>query len=67
MNINEQLSEYLIKNGIKQIYIANETGLTQDTVSRILNGSRKILADEFLSICEVLNIDPNMFRQSKAS
>ncbi len=67
VSINEQLNKYVTENGIKQVHIANVTGLTQDTVSKILNGNRKMLADEFLIICEALSIDPNVFRPKKAS
>lgn len=66
MSINERLKVYVAENGIKQVYIAQKTGLTPDTVSRMLNGSRRILADEFLLICNALNIDPNIFRNKTA-
>lgn len=64
-SINSQLNKYVADNGIKQVYIAQKTGLTADTVSKILNGSRRILADEFLLICTALDIDPNMFRRNR--
>lgn len=66
MSINERLSVYVSENGIKQVYIAQKTGLTPDTVSKMLNGNRRILADEFLLICNALNIDPNIFRNKSA-
>ena len=66
MSINERLSVYVSENGIKQVYIAQKTGLTPDTVSKMLNGSRRIRADEFLLICNALNIDPNVFRNKSA-
>ena len=66
MNINERLSVYVSENGIKQVFIAQKTGLPADTVSKMLNGSRRILADEFLLICNALNIDPNIFRNKSA-
>lgn len=66
MSINEQLNVYIKENGIKQVYIAQKTGLTEDVVSKILNGKRKIRADDFLTICTVLNIDPNIFRNRSA-
>ncbi len=66
MSVNERLNEYVNENGIKQVYIASKTGLTVDTVSKILNGNRRILADEFLLICDTLNIDPNIFRNKTA-
>lgn len=67
MSINERLSKYVSENGIKQIYIAQKTGLTADTVSKILKGNRRILADEFLIICTALGIDPNIFREAKTA
>lgn len=66
MSINEHLSNYVNEKGIKQIYIAQKTGLSPDTISKLLNGSRRMLADEFLSICNALNIDPNIFRNRTA-
>ena len=65
MSINERLNEYVVKNGIKQIYIAQKTGLTPDIIRKILNCNRRILADEFLLICSALEIDPNIFRTQK--
>lgn len=65
LDINKRLNKYVTDNGIKQIYIAQKTGLTADTVSKMLNGNRRIQADEFLLICTALCIDPNIFRESK--
>lgn len=62
MYINQKLNEYVTDNGIKQIYIVQKTGLSADTISKILKGKRRILADEFLIICAALDIDPNIFR-----
>ena len=66
MNINAKINAYINENGIKQVFIAQKTGLSPDTVSKILNGSRRIMADEFLDICTALNIDPNVFRDIPA-
>lgn len=66
MNLAKKLNDYVNENDIKQIYIAQKTGLAEDTVSQMLNGNRRILADEFLLICTALNIDPNIFRNRSA-
>lgn len=66
MSINERLNIYVNENGIKQVHIAQKTGLTPDTISKMLKGSRRILADEFLLICSALDIDPNIFRNKSA-
>lgn len=64
MYINQMLSNYVAKNGIKQIYIAKKTGIDTNTISQILTGKRRILADEFLLICVALDLDPNYFRRA---
>lgn len=64
MNIVDKLNGYINQNGIKNTYISQKTGLTIETISEILNGDRRILADEFLLICTALDIDPNIFRNS---
>ena len=61
MTINQRLNEYLTKNGIKQCYVAQKTGLSNDTVSKIMLGARRILATEFLDICDALDLDPREF------
>lgn len=62
MYINQMLNEYVTVNGIKQIYISKKTGIDTNTISQILTGKRRILADEFLRICIALDLDPNYFR-----
>lgn len=64
MSINERLNLIIQERGLKQAYIAQMVGMTDDCVSKILNGKRKMLADEFLKFCSALNIDPNCFRKS---
>lgn len=63
MTINERLKSILDDRGVKQAYISQKTGFSADVISRILKGNRKILADEFLTICNALSIDPNSFRE----
>lgn len=49
--------------GIKQKTMADKMGITEDRVSRILSGKSKMLADEMINFCVLLDIDPNVFRQ----
>ncbi|MBQ4397607.1 MAG: helix-turn-helix transcriptional regulator [Clostridia bacterium] len=67
MYINQMLNDYVVANGIKQIYISKKTGIDTNTISLILTGKRRILADEFLLICIALNLDPNYFRNNSAT
>lgn len=64
LKINIKLKEIIERRGIKQIFICQKTGMTADTISRIINNTRKMTAEEFLNICEALGIDPNEFRQT---
>lgn len=64
MNINMQLKQIVEKRGIKQSYLCKQTGLSRDCISRILNSTRKITAEEFLNICYALELDPRSFKKS---
>lgn len=64
MRTNKLLAEIVEQRGIKQIYIAEKTGLSADVVSKILRCERKMTAEEFLAICDALAINPNEFRVS---
>lgn len=66
MNINEYINTYMEERGIKQSFLAQKTGISQDAISRILRGVRGISAEEFIKICIVLDIDPNVFRKKSA-
>ena len=61
MKINKMIADIVEQRGIKQTYIAERTGLTVDAVSRIMRSERKLGAEEFLKICELLNVSPESF------
>jgi len=65
MNINEKLFDYVEKNGIKQLFISQQTDISPNAVSQILRNKRKISAEEFIEICDALGIDPNIFKAPK--
>lgn len=62
MTINEKLDDYIKSKGIKQKVVADRAQLSADTLSKILRNERKLMADEFLRICVVLDVDPGEFR-----
>ena len=53
------LKDYIDNNGIKMTFIAERTGITKDRLSRIFRKERRLTADEFLAITEVLKVDVN--------
>ncbi len=50
------LCNFVESRGIKQRYISEKTGISDDTISKIFTGKRRILASEFLAICRALNV-----------
>ncbi len=61
MTVNERLKIYLKDHGIKQQFLAEKLGIGHSKVSRMLNGDRKITAEEIGNIAKVLNISTDIF------
>lgn len=61
MDCNKKLSEYLEQKGITQKFICDNTGITPEKMSNILNGKRKITGDELVSICKTLGLTLEFF------
>lgn len=61
MDIQERVAQYVRSNGIMQQYIAEKTGISKVKISQMFNGKRKMMADEFVSICDAINKEPNDF------
>ncbi len=61
MKVYEKVSKYISENGIKQKFISDKTGIPENVLSMMLNGKRKIGADEFVEIILALNVDANYF------
>ena len=61
--INNYLKEYFKERNITQYEIKNKTGISQDKVSLMLNGKRKLTADELITIAIVFDIDLNKIKK----
>ena len=62
MKVYERLDKFIKENGIKQSFIAERTGIDKSTISAILNGHRKLKADELDIICKkAINKSPSIF------
>lgn len=61
MKVYQKVALYISKNGIKQKFISDKTGIPENVLSMILNGKRKMDADEFVEIVIALNVDANKF------
>lgn len=58
VKIHERLKQYLIDNGIKQSYVATQTGIAPNTLNMILNGKVKLDSDRIYLIMKKININP---------
>lgn len=66
--LGNRIKLYMEKNGIKQTFLSNKTGISPQTISAILNGNRKIEAVEYFKICKALNIPlESMFSEDTES
>lgn len=61
MNLQSTINNYLLENGIKKNHIAERTGITTNALSLALNGKRKLLADEYIRICDALEVPYDYF------
>lgn len=61
MKVYQKVALYIAENGIKQKFISDKTGIPENILSMILNGKRKMDADEFVEIIIALNVDANCF------
>ena len=57
--VSEVIKKYLEENGIKQEFLVSKTRIASNTLSDILNGKRRLLADELVEIILALNVDAN--------
>lgn len=65
--ISNYLKEYFQKQNITQQKIEEKTGITQAKISLLLNGKRKLSAEELLKIAIEFDIDLNKIKDIKPS
>lgn len=63
MEVQTRLAQYIREYGIKQTVIASKTGMLNSKISDILNGKRKLSADDFAKICKAIGKEPNDFME----
>ena len=67
MEIQQRISKYIDKHGIKKTYVAEKAGLTFSRFSFIINNRSELKADEFAKICDALDVSPLEFMSKKES
>lgn len=59
--MGEKIKNYIQEEGLKLSKIAERVGIPLSTFSAMLNGKRRITADEFIAICKALNVPLEQF------
>ena len=55
----ERLKKAIEANGLKQKFIAEKVGISEATLSAMLNGNQKIDVETFFAIATVLRMTPD--------
>lgn len=59
--IGEKIKQYIFDAGLKYSAVAEKCGIKQSTFSAMMNGTRKITADEYIVICRTLGVSLEQF------
>ena len=59
IDARDGLAREIAARGLKQSYIAEKTGLTNQQLSDIIRKRRKLDANEMFDICSILGVTPN--------
>lgn len=66
MTIEERIGAYVKENNIKQKTLSTKTGISENALSLVFNGKRKLSADEYISICDAVCVAYDKFTVAKA-
>lgn len=61
MCVWEKVRLYIDTNGLKQTMVAQKSGIPVATFNAMINGKRKMYADDLRAICYALNVSANTF------
>lgn len=56
-----RIKDFILSNGLKIGVIAQKCDIPFNVFSQMLNGNRKIKAEEYFNICKVLNVPLEKF------
>lgn len=62
MILGKVIRDFMDARYIKINRLASGLGVSNDTISNMLNGKRKITATEYFEICNVLEVKPSYFK-----
>lgn len=59
--VQKKIRAYVDSKGIKRSHIASASGIDRRALSDIMCCRRELRADEYMKICEALEVEPNEF------
>lgn len=60
-NVNQNIKNYLQVHGISQSFLAKKSGLSVMAMSALMQGKRKLSAEEYVAICNALQVPVETF------
>jgi len=63
MSIGLKIKDYLIEHEISQAWLCTQTGIGQPRMSLLMNGKRRMTFDDYVTICDALDIPVGTFVQ----
>jgi HTH-type transcriptional regulator/antitoxin HigA len=58
------LSELMSSNGLTQAKLAKKTGISQSTISAVLNGVRSLTKEQIITLGKLFHVSPSVFLPS---
>ncbi len=65
MKLYEKIRAYIVQNNLTIKEVGEKTNIEMKRFYRVIAGDSKMTADEFESICKVLDVNPNYFFAEK--
>lgn len=59
--MGKMIKTYMDEKGIKQVFVAEKTGIRPQILGVLLKGERKIEVKEYFAICMAIGLDPVEF------
>ena len=56
-----RIKKFLDANGIKYSFVSEKTGVPMNILSPLLNGKKKMSAEQYFLICGAIGVDANTF------
>jgi transcriptional regulator with XRE-family HTH domain len=60
--VGAMIKQYMLDRGINQSFVSSKTNIPTNTLNFILNSKRRLNAEEYFLICEVLDVPLETFK-----